>query len=164
MEYIEFKDGKDRIDYYEIENNTLKVYYQDETMKIFPYSRQKEQELLNIELNQMKVYLNSFQKYDFDWMIKELKLLRLKNILFCKYKKAKEITEEIAYTHEINRFISIYTLYIENMDLLNKPIQIVNDRNQEEQIYVTPNNIEFIPYEVLNHVIVKRKQDKKIKK
>lgn len=163
MEFIEIHDGKDRIDYYEIENDYIKVHYQDETIRTFPYSKEKEQELLNIELNQMKIYLNGFQNYDFDLTIKELKVLRLKSVLCCNFKKAKEITEEIAYTHCINSFVSIYTLYIESMDLLKNPIQLVNDQNQTEEILVTPNNVELITYDVLHKAIVKRKQERKEK-
>lgn len=60
---------RDVIDYYEIIENKLKVFYMDDHIETFPYTKEKEQELLTIELNQLKKTENVNKDENFDFYI-----------------------------------------------------------------------------------------------
>lgn len=60
---------KDVIDHYEIIGNELKVFYMDDHIETFAYTQEKEQELLTIELNQLKKTVNVNKDVNFDFYI-----------------------------------------------------------------------------------------------
>lgn len=73
---------KDVIDHYEIMGNELRVFYMDDHIETFTYTQEKEQELLTIELNQLKKTVNVNKDTDFDFYISLYKGLMIGGSIF----------------------------------------------------------------------------------
>jgi hypothetical protein len=157
MDYIELSDGKTRINYYEIIEDKIKIHFQDDHIEYIPYSMQKEKELLNQELNQMITYVNGFKNFDFDACVSELKLRKLGYLLLGKFKQLKNINEEINNLYSCKEFVASYTLFLDNMSILESPIEIVDFKKELHTTIVTPNNIDNYYSTDLKEALAKQK-------